>query len=155
VCPALPDGLLPISPGSGGLLRARLGSGRGGRAWHCCLCSLSPSLALPAGSFARPRAGETQAAGCCLRGWGGEMWRPPCSPTFAEGCAQICAQILTAGGGQRAGAASSSGRWVPWGGHHVACRVYLQTGGSWHRAAGHQRDPAAYNVNYHCVIKSP
>lgn len=150
---ALPDRSLPISPSTGGLLQARPGSSGGDKcgtaacahshqAWLCQLAALLGWW-----------AGKTQVPGCCC----GEKMGRPCSPHFAVGCAQICAQIPTPAGGQGAGAgfAPRHRRWVPRGGHRVARGVYLQTGGSWHRAAGHQRDPAAYNVNYHHVIKSP
>lgn len=70
-------------------------------------------------------------------------------PNFAVNCALA--------GEERAGAgfALCCRSWVPWGGHHTSSGIYLQTVGSWHRAAWHQRDPEAYNVNYHHVIKSP
>lgn len=71
-------------------------------------------------------------------------------------CSGLCPNPhLGAWAGGWAGFAPCCQRWVPWGGHCATPRLYLQTGGSWHRAAGHQWDPAAYNVNYHHVIKSP
>lgn len=154
---ALPDGSLPINPSTAG-------GGCSGSGWAPVRGTIVALL--PAPTLANPGTASWQL---CLAGglekprWlgaaGGKKWGggPPCSPHFAVDCARICAQIPTPACGQGAGAsfAPCRGRWVPWGGHCVARGVYLQTGGSWHRAAGHHWDPAAYNVNYHHVIKSP
>lgn len=115
---------------------------RSHQAWHCQLAALLGWW-----------AGKTQAPGCCC----GENMGGGLAPHILQWVVPKFVpksppqQVQGAG----AGFAPCHGRWVPRGGHHVARGVYLQTGGSWHRAAGHQRDPAAYNVNYHHVIKSP
>lgn len=140
-----------LAPAQRGLLQARLGSSAGDKcgtaacasscqAWHCHLATLLGW-----------RARKMQAAGCCWVVVGGLL------PVF---CSRLCSDLcpnshLSGWPGARAGFAPPSRRWVPRGGHRTAHRVYLQTGGSWHRAAGHQRDPMACNVNYHHVIKSP
>lgn len=138
----------------GGLLGARLGLGGGTHSMvqlpvpPPCHHGASRQLCLARGME------KPWGAGCC---WGGSIVphllqgfvpkfepksRPPQKRIWGWSC---CRQQEI--GHPRVGTAQPPAPAARW--------VYLQTGGSWHRAAGHHRDPAAYNVNYHHVIKSP
>lgn len=111
--------------------------------WHCCLCLLSPSLALLAASSVQAEGwknpggwvqlggrndGDPHFAVDCAPGWGGGGWGWLCS-------------LL-----QELGA-------LGW----AACIPQDLFTNSRKLAQGSRApaDPEAYNVNYHHVIKSP